>query len=46
MNCQYRRAIVNELGEVVEWVSDLTGCEINEILEEHPEYSIRCVGVE
>ena len=45
MTNQYRRAVINELNEVVEWVSDLTGGELNELLEEHPEYRITCVGV-
>lgn len=40
----YRSAIVNELGEVVAWVSDLTQAEQDEILEDHPEYGITCIG--
>ena len=31
-------AIINEKGHIVEYVSDLTGAEINEILAKHPEY--------
>lgn len=41
----YARAIVDELGYVVEWVSDLTGAEINEILTEHPEYTIKAIQI-
>ena len=31
-------AIINEKGHIVEYVSDLTGAEINEILAKHPAY--------
>lgn len=31
-------AIINEKGHIVEYVSDLTGAEINAILAKHPEY--------
>ena len=41
----YSRVIVDECGEIMEYVSDLTGAEVNEILEEHPEWSIKCVEV-
>ena len=30
----------------MEYVSDLTGAEVNEILEEHPEWSIEYVPIE
>ena len=42
----YSRVIVNELGEIEEYVSDLTGAEVEEILLEHPEWSIKCIPVE
>ena len=42
----YTRVIVNELGEIEEYVSDLTGAEVNEILESHPEWKIKCIPVE
>ena len=41
----YTRAIVDELGHLVEYASDLTGAEINEILEEHPEYRLTTIMV-
>ena len=42
----YARVIVNELGEIEEYVSDLTGAEVEEILEEHPEWTIKCIPIE
>lgn len=42
----YARVIVNELGEIEEYVSDLTGAEVDEILADHPEWSIKCIPVE
>ena len=42
----YSRVIVNELGEIEEYVSDLTGAEVEEILTEHSEWTIRCIPVE
>lgn len=41
----YSRVIVDECGEIMEYVSDLTGAEVNEILEEHPEWRITCLSV-
>ena len=40
MNAIYTRVIVDELGKVQEYASDLTGAEINEILESHPEWKL------
>lgn len=31
-------AIINEKGHIVEYASDLTGAEINEMLAKHPEW--------
>lgn len=42
----YSRVIVNELGEIEEYVSDLTGAEVEEILEEHPEWKIKCIPID
>lgn len=42
----YRRVIVDECGEIMEYVSDLTGAEISEILKEHPEWQITCLPIE
>jgi hypothetical protein len=36
----YAQVIVDELGHLKEYVSDLTGAEVNEILENHPEWKI------
>ena len=41
----YSRVIVDECGEIMEYVSDLTGAEVNEILAEHPEWQIRCMPI-
>lgn len=40
MSAIYTKVIVDELGEVQEYASDLTGAEINEILESHPEWKL------
>jgi hypothetical protein len=45
VNKMYSRVIVDECGEIMEYVSDLTGAEVNEILDEHPEWQIKCVPV-
>lgn len=42
----YASVIVNELGEIEEYVSDLTGAEVNEILDEHPEWKIKYLPIE
>ena len=42
----YTRVIVNELGEIEEYVSDLTGAEVEEILESHPEWKMKCMPIE
>ena len=42
----YQRAIVNECGEVIEYVSNLTEAEVSEILEQYPEYRITCILIE
>lgn len=42
----YRRVIINECGEVMEYVSNLTETEVNEILEQYPEYRITCILIE
>lgn len=42
----YSRVIVNELGEIEKYVSDLTGAEVEKILSEHPEWKIKYTPVE
>jgi nucleoside-triphosphatase THEP1 len=42
----YARVIVDECGEVMEYISDLLEEEVEEILEEHPEWWIKCIPVE
>ena len=42
----YSRVIANELGEIEEYVSDLTGAEVEKILTEHPEWTIKCIPIE
>lgn len=41
----YRRAIVDELGVVMFWCSELSDNQIKNILVEYPECSIRCVEI-
>lgn len=40
MSAVYARVIVDELGHLMEYASDLTGEEINKMLEEHPEWRL------
>lgn len=42
---EYRTAIVDECDCVMYWCSDLSGEEINEILDNHPEWRIREIEV-
>lgn len=42
----YRRVIVDECGEIMAYVSDLTMAEVNEILKDHPEWQITCLSIE
>ena len=41
----YSKVIVDELGHIQEYASDLTGAEINEILASHPEWKMTTVMV-
>ena len=41
----YSKVIVDELGHLVEYVSDLTGAEVEEILQTHPEYKMTTIMV-
>lgn len=41
----YSKVIVDELGHIQEYASDLTGAEINDILENHPEWKMTTVMV-
>lgn len=43
---EYRSAIVDELGYLVAYCSELDADEQERILEEHPEYEIRCIECE
>lgn len=42
---EYRTAIVDECDCVMYWCSDLSGEEINEIIDNHPEWWIRTIEV-
>lgn len=42
----YKRAIVDELGYVMYWYSELSDKEIMRILAEYPEATIKCVEME
>ena len=41
----YSKVIVDECGHLVEYVSDLTGAEIEKILADHPEWKITTIMV-
>lgn len=41
----YKMAIVDECGEVMAWMSELTKDETLQMLEEHPEWKMRPVAV-
>lgn len=42
----YKRAIVDEVGEVVKWYSDFKNeHDIEKFLNEYPECTIRCIEV-
>ena len=40
---EYRTAIVDECGDVVMWCEDMDQDEIEEILEDHIEWRMRCI---
>lgn len=40
---EFRSAIVDELGEVMYWCSELSKKEIKDILDTHPEWRKECV---
>lgn len=43
---EYRSAVVDELGYLVAYCSEIDEDEQNRILDEHPEYTIRCIECE
>ena len=46
VNGMYRSAIVDELGEVMYWCSDLTKEEVYQILCDHPEWDCNLIEIE
>jgi len=40
---EYRTALVDELGDIVAWISDIGRMKAMELLDEHPEWSIKCI---
>lgn len=42
---EYARAIVDELGDLVEWCCNLEDCEIDGMLERHPEWYITTIAI-
>lgn len=42
----YAKVIVDECGEVMEYISDLLEEEVEEILKEHSEWQIKCISIE
>lgn len=42
----HKRAIVDELGYVMYWCSELSDKEIMRILAEYPEMTIKCIEME
>lgn len=41
----YKMAIVDECGEVMAWMTDLTKEETLEMLDEHPEWQMRPIQI-
>lgn len=46
INMEYRSAIVDECGTFVAWCCELSEDEQKQILDNHPEYFIRCLECE
>lgn len=42
---EYRSAIVDECGDVVMWCDEMSQDEIQEILDQHPEWRERCIFI-
>jgi len=42
---EYRRAIVDEIGCVMYWCKELRKEQIEQILDEHPEWSRKCIQI-
>lgn len=42
---EFRRAIVDECGCIMKWCSDMSEDEISETLDNHPEWSLKCIEV-
>ena len=40
---EFKTAICNELGEFVCWCSDISIVERDNMLDEHPEYTMQCL---
>lgn len=40
---EYRTAIVDECGDIIAWVSDIGHMRAMELLDEHPEWHIKCI---
>lgn len=40
---EYRTAIIDECGDIVAWVSDIGNMRAMELLDEHPEWTTRCI---
>lgn len=42
----YMRAVIDELGQIVKWCNEFKNeCEMQKFMNEHIEYTIRCVEV-
>lgn len=42
----YSRVVLNELGEIVKWYNEFKNeLDVEKFLNEHPEYTIKCVEV-
>ena len=42
---EFKSAIVDELGFVVEWCDRLSEKEIQDVLTDHPEWSRKCIQI-
>lgn len=41
----YRTAIVDELGEPIYWLSDISESQCDSILESHPDWHLECICI-
>ena len=42
---EFKSAIVDELGTIIVWCSDVSENKIKEILNTHPEWTLKCIQI-